>query len=190
RRVRRREGRLDRASSREGERWSKTIPPGALTAGKPREYLSGLTTHFAVVDEDGNAVSVTQTLGSGFGSGRMVPGTGLMLNNGINWMETDPACDTPNLISGGKRWSCCMAPVQIFRDGRLLLAIGTPGSYGILHTTVQMMLNVLEFGATVQEAIEAPRFRVFDGTTIALEDRFPAETVSGLEGYGHVMQRL
>lgn len=188
--ARRREVRLDRARPVEGERWSPHIPPGAITAGNPREYLSGLTTHFVAVDADGNAASVTQTLGAAFGCGRMIPGTGLTLNNGINWMETDPACDTPNLVAGGKRWSVPIAPVQIFRDGRLFLAIGTPGSYGILHTTLQMLLNVLEFGATVQEAIEAPRFRLFEGTTMEIEERVPETTRAALTALGHELRLL
>jgi gamma-glutamyltranspeptidase/glutathione hydrolase len=189
-RERRREVSLARARPSEGERWSAAIPAGAITAGSPREYLPGLTTHFVAVDSRGNAASVTQTLGSTFGCGRLVPGTGLMLNNGINWMETDPACDTPNRVAGGKRWSVPVAPVQVFRNGRLLLAIGTPGSYGILHTTVQMLLNVLDFGATIQEAIEAPRFRLYGGTTMEIEERVPADTRASLTALGHEIRHL
>ena len=179
-----------RANAVEGERWMKEIPEGAITAGNPREYLSGLTTHFAAVDPAGNVVSVSQTLGSAFGSSRMVKGTGVTLNNGINWMEIDPACDTPNRLEGGKRPAIPIAPLQLFRDGKFFLSIGTPGSYGLLQTTVQMLLNVLDFGANLQEAIEAPRFRCWAGTTIELEARIPVQVRDRLAAMGHDVQVL
>ncbi len=168
-----------------GERWQKEIPEGAITAGNPREFLPGMTTHFSVVDAEGNAVSCTQTLGAGFGSGRVVPGTGLALNNGINWMEIDPACDTPNLVEPGKQWSQPMAPMQVYRDGKFYLSVSTPGSYGILQTTLQMLLNIVEFGANIQEAIEAPRFRCWGGTTLTMENRITPQIRDTLAGFGH-----
>ncbi|MCS6862004.1 MAG: gamma-glutamyltransferase [Abditibacteriales bacterium] len=173
-----------------GERWVKDVPEGAIKAGNAREYLPKGTTHFCIVDAEGNAVSITQTLGGGFGCGRVVPGTGIALNNGINWMEIDPACDTPNLIAGGKRAAWCLSPMQVFRDGKLFLAIGTPGSYGILHTTLQMFLNIVEFGANVQEAIEAPRVRIYGGTNVEMEERIPADVRDALTQMGHTIHLL
>jgi gamma-glutamyltranspeptidase/glutathione hydrolase len=180
----------DRANAVAGERWMKEIPEGAITAGNPREYLSGLTTHFSAVDPAGNVASVSQTLGSAFGSARMVKGTGVTLNNGVNWVEIDPACDTPNRLEGGMRPSIPIAPLQLFRDRKFFLSIGTPGSYGLLQTTVQMLLNVLEFGANLQEAIEAPRFRCWAGTTIELEGRIPVQVRERLAAMGHDVQVL
>lgn len=181
---------LKKANVVAGERWVKDAPADAITAGKAREYFPKGTTHFCVVDGEGNAVSITQTLGGGFGCGRVVPGTGIALNNGINWMEIDPACNTPNLVAGGKRAAWCLAPMQVFRDGQLRLAIGTPGSYGILHTTLQMFLNVIEFGANVQEAIEAPRVRVYGGTNVEAEERIPADVRDALTQKGHTIHLL
>ena len=100
-------------------------------------------------------VSVTQTLGMVFGSGFAVPGTGLVLNNILKWMDRDPA--SPNVLRPGKKAGTMMSPTQVFSDGAFALSIGTPGSYGILQTQPQMLLNALEFGMNVQEAIEAPR---------------------------------
>jgi gamma-glutamyltranspeptidase/glutathione hydrolase len=180
----------EKANAVEGERWMKEIPKGAITAGNPREFLSGLTTHFVAVDPAGNVVSVSQTLGSAFGSARMVKGTGVTLNNGVNWVEIDPACDTPNRLKGGKRPSIPIAPLQLFRDGKFFLSIGTPGSYGLLQTTVQMLLNVLDFGANLQEAIEAPRFRCWAGATIEMEERIPPQVRNRLAAMGHDVQVL
>ena len=103
--------------------------------------------------------SVTQTLGVPFGSGFAVPGTGVVLNNILKWMDRDSA--SPNVVRPGRKAGTMMSPTQVFRDDTFVLSIGTPGSYGILQTTAQMLLNVLEFGMNVQEAIEAPRVRVY-----------------------------
>jgi gamma-glutamyltranspeptidase/glutathione hydrolase len=176
---------LHRAAPVEGERWNKTPPEGFLQPGQPELHTPGMTTHFAVIDAAGNAVSVTQTLGSGFGCGRVVEGTGIALNNGIHWFETDPDCPTPNLIAPRKRLEMPMAPTQVYRDGRFWFAVSTPGSYGILQTTTQMILNVVEFGASIQQAIEAPRFKTLVGTQLEVEERFPVDVCEGLEARGH-----
>ena len=159
----------DIASKSEGERWRGPRKDNNVSPGK----IDGLTTHLAAVDSQGNAASITQSLGDGFGSGVVVPETGITLNNFVFWTEIDPNCPTPNIVQPGKRWSCPMAPVQVFQDGRFWFSIATPGSYGILQTTVQMLLNVVEFDADVQLAIEAPRFRIYEGTRMEIEDRIP-----------------
>ncbi len=104
-----------------------------------------------------------------------MPETGVALNNLLFWTEIDPNCPTPNLIQPGKRWSCPMAPVHVFRtSGEFWFSIATPGSYGILQTTVQMLLNVVHFDADPQLAIEAPRFRLYEDTRMEIEDRVSA----------------
>ena len=85
------------------------------------------------------------------------------------------------ITSGGTM----MSPTQVFRDGAFALSIGTPGSYGILQTTPQMVLNVLEHGMNVQEAIDAPRVRVYRDRLVDAESRVPAETRAALAGRGH-----
>jgi gamma-glutamyltranspeptidase/glutathione hydrolase len=133
-------------------------------------------------------VTVTQTLGSPFGSGVMVPGTGMLLNNLLMWADVEPG--SPAVLSGGAPMQTRMAPTQVFRDGAFLLSIGTPGSYGILQTTPQMLLNVVEFDMTVQEAIEAPRVRAYRDRLVDVEGRIPAAVREGLAARGHQVNVL
>jgi gamma-glutamyltranspeptidase/glutathione hydrolase len=191
-----------RAGVSGGERWSRERLPGEIPPGRPGDFVvgpggapgSGLaddrpdfakehTTHFAVADANGTVVTVTQTLGSPFGSGVMVPGTGLLLNNLLMWADLEPG--SAAVLRGGAPMQTRMAPTQVFRDGGFLLSIGTPGSYGILQTTPQMLLNVVEFGMTVQEAIEAPRVRAYRERLVDAEGRIPAATREGLGARGH-----
>jgi gamma-glutamyltranspeptidase/glutathione hydrolase len=83
-----------------------------------------------------------------------------------------------------------MSPTQVFRDGAFAASIGTPGSYGILQTQPQMLLNLLEFGYGIQEAIEAPRVRVYRDRLVDAESRIPAETREGLAGRGHQVNAI
>jgi gamma-glutamyltranspeptidase/glutathione hydrolase len=175
-----------RASPSEGERWRSAAAPQSIRPGN----VDGLTTHLSAVDEEGNVASITQSLGHGFGSGVFVPGTGVALNSFAHWCEIDPACPTPNLIAPGKRWAACMAPVHAFyNEGRQFwFSIATPGSYGILHTTVQMLLSIIDFGADCQAAIEAPRFRLYENTRMQIETRIPAAVMSELSRRGHQLE--
>ena len=100
-------------------------------------------------------------------------------------MDITSGSDSNLLVAPGKRPGSNMAPIQIFKDGKFILSIGTPGSYGIPQTTTQMILNYLEFGMSVQEALEAPRFRVLGGRRIGMEDRIPIEARQGLLARGH-----
>jgi gamma-glutamyltranspeptidase/glutathione hydrolase len=193
-----------RAGVSGGERWSTERLPGEIRPGQPEmvgaaapagsgaradgaddrpDFAREHTTHFAVADGAGTVVTVTQTLGSPFGSGVMVPGTGMLLNNLLMWADLDPA--SPGTLRGGAPMHTRMAPTQVFRDGGFLLSIGTPGSYGILQTTPQMLLNVVAFGMTVQEAIEAPRVRCYRDRLVDVEGRIPPEVRDGLAARGH-----
>ncbi len=180
----------NRAAIVMGERYTRTPPAGALAPGRVEDFSSGMTTHFAVADRDGNVVSVTQTLGGGFGSAVAMGDTGVFLNNMAWWFETDPASGSPNVIGPWKRVDFCVAPVQVLRGGQFYLSLSTPGSWGILQTTPQMLMNVLDFGMTVQEAIEAPRFRYWEGTRVEMEERFPPQVRQALERLGHNVQVL
>ena len=129
-------------------------------------------------------------LGSGFGSGVVIPGTGIALNNFANWSEIDPRCPNPNLIAPGQRPSCCMAPLQVFKGDRFWFSVGTPGSWGIPQTTAQMILNIVEFGANPQLAIEAPRIRLQEGTRVLMEDRIDEGVREELASRGHVLELI
>ena len=172
-----------RAGVSGGERWSSERLAGEILPGHPADFAKEHTTHFAVADGHGTVVTVTQTLGSVFGSGVMVPGTGMLLNNLLMWADLEPG--SPAALRGGAPMQTRMAPTQVFRDGTFLLSIGTPGSYGILQTTPQMLLNVVEFGMAVQEAIEAPRVRAYRDRLVDVEGRVPVAVREGLQARGH-----
>ena len=162
----------------EGERHSRQQLTGQISEGHPAQFVHEQTTHFACADAEGTVVSVTQTLGEPFGSGFAVPGTGLVLNNILKWIGPRPRL--PERRCGpGKKAGTMMSPTQVFRDGAFALSIGTPGSYGILQTQPQMLLNALEFGLNVQEAIEAPRIRVYRDRLLDAESRIPEDDPRG-----------
>jgi gamma-glutamyltranspeptidase / glutathione hydrolase len=177
-----------RAAVSEGERHSADKLPGQIGEGHPAQFAHEHTTHFACADGTGMVVSVTQTLGVPFGSGFAVPGTGLVLNNILKWMDRDPA--SPNALRPGRKAGTMMSPTQVFKDGAFLLSIGTPGSYGILQTTPQMLLNVLEFGMNVQEAIEAPRIRIYRDRLVDAESRIDSATCAALTERGHEVNAI
>lgn len=175
-----------RAARSEGERF---VPgqDGVVRAGSPR--ASEHTTHFEVADRWGNLVSVTQSNGAPFGTGFVAGDTGIVVNNFLYWNDLDAAC--PNYLRGGQQGcDMPMSPCIVTRDGQLVLGVGTPGSYGILQTTLQMLLNALDFGMHMQAAIEAPRVRAFDGTRVDVEGRLSAAVVAELVARGHDVRVL
>jgi gamma-glutamyltranspeptidase/glutathione hydrolase len=131
---------------------------------------------------------VTQSLGDGFGSGVMAGDTGVTLNNFAYWFDRDPR--SPNAIAPGKKIEMCMAPAAIFHGDRLFAVIGTPGSFGILQTTAQMISNLLDHGFSIQAAIEAPRFRTTDRLTVLAETRLPPATQADLSRRGHLLEPI
>jgi len=177
-----------RAGVSEGEHFDAARLPGQIREGHPAEFMHEQTTHFACADAEGTVVSVTQTLGVPFGSGFAIPGTGLVLNNILKWMDRDPA--SPNVLRPGKKAGTMMSPTQVFRDGVFAASVGTPGSYGILQTQPQMLLNLLEFGMNIQEAIEAPRIRAYRDRLVDVEGRIPEETRQALGRRGHQTNAL
>lgn len=146
------------------------------------------TTSMSVADRDGNMVCLTQSLGAAYGSGVMIPGTGVVLNNFLNWTDLDPA--SPNALQPGQRMAMCLAPSISTIDGRAVLALGTPGSYGILQTQVQAMVGHVDFGLDLQAAIDMPRARLWDGAKVYLERRVPHHVCAALSGRGHEISLL
>ena len=174
----------------EGERPAAETIADILRPGIAPAYRDGLTTYLSTADREGNIVSLTQTLGTGFGSGLIMGDTGIFLNNMCWWFEIDAASDHPNVIAPGKRVDFCVSPMQVFHNGAFTLSIGTPGSYGILQTTAQMLAHMLDFGATIQEALELPRFRYFEDRRVEMEDRFPAAVRQELAALGHQIESI
>jgi gamma-glutamyltranspeptidase/glutathione hydrolase len=177
-----------RAGASEGERFDRATLANQILPGHPADFSREHTTHFACADASGLVVTVTQTLGAPFGSGFVANGTGVVLNNLLKWMDLDP--ESPNRLNPGRKAGTMMSPTQIFRDGRFAMSIGTPGSYGILQTTPQMILNALVFDMNVQEAIEAPRVRVYRDRLVDAESRIDPGVRAELARRGHEVQAL
>ena len=171
-----------------GDTFRREEQAGEVAPGDPRVWMNECTTHFDTIDAEGNAVACTQSLGSGFGSAMVVPGTGVALNNFMRWF--DAVEGSPNAIGPSKKNEMCVSPVQIWDDGGLRLLIGTPGSYGILQTTPQMIMNVLDHNLNVQAAIEAPRLTAVRGRSVNVETRFAPEVLAELERRGHELRSL
>jgi len=144
------------------------------------------TTSFSVADREGNLVCVTQSLGSPFGSGVVVPGTGLCLNNFLYWSDLNPA--SPNRARPGDALPVCMAPSLSLSGTSPVLALGTPGSYGILQTQVQAMVQYVDYGLGLQDAVEAPRARLWDGRTVQPEARVDKAVLEALSQRGHKIE--
>jgi gamma-glutamyltranspeptidase/glutathione hydrolase len=166
-----------------GPRYAPTMQANVVKPGDIGMRES--TTHFNVVDAEGNAVSATQSLG-GFGSGVVVPETGILMNDFNYWFDLDEG--SPNVIAPHKKVEMCLSPGMIWRDGKPFALMGTPGSHGIMETTPQFMSNVMDFGMSIQAAIEAPRVRPLEGNRVIAEKRIPAEVLEGMRARGHVVE--
>ena len=125
----------------------------------------------------------TQSIGSPFGSGVIVTGTGLTLNNFLYWSDVQPG--SPNRSRPGDPLPMCMSPSISTRNGKPVLALGTPGSYGIMQTQVQAMVQYVDFGHRLQDAIEQPRARLTDGRAVEIETRVSPQVLSALRYRGH-----
>ncbi|MDO6966237.1 gamma-glutamyltransferase [Rhizobium alvei] len=126
---------------------------------------SAETTHYSIVDAEGNAVSVTYTLNGAFGTGIVAPGTGILLNNEMDDFTAKPGTANlyglvqgeANSVEPGKTPLSSMSPTIVTRDGKLFMVIGSPGGARIITITLEAILNVVDHGMNIQEAIDAPR---------------------------------
>lgn len=145
---------------------AKATSSETIKAGVFPGYESEQTTHYSIVDQDGNAVSLTTTINGSYGSLVWVDGAGFLLNNEMDDFSVKPG--TPNMygllggkansVEPGKRMLSAMTPTIIEKDGKLKMVVGTPGGSTIITSVFQTILNVLEFGMTAQESVSAPRF--------------------------------
>ena len=142
------------------------VPSNKIYAGNPLKYFeSKETTHYSVYDDEGNAVSVTTTLNSSFGSKVVVEGAGFLLNNEMNDFVEKPGVPNQfgllgsdaNSIEPGKRMLSSMTPTIVLKDDKPFIIIGSPGGSTIITTVLQVILNCTEFNMNIQEAINAPR---------------------------------
>jgi len=144
---------------------ARAMPSTKVSHGNPWMFEDEETTHFSVVDERGNAVSNTYTLNGSFGSMVVVDGAGFLLNNEMDDFSIKPGYPNiyglvggeANAIAPGKRMLSSMTPTIITKGGKLFMVIGSPGGSTIITTVLQVILNVIDHGMNIQQAIDAPR---------------------------------
>lgn len=164
------------------------VEPG-FTGSMASEPASGDgdTVFMMAIDQWGNAVTWVQSLFASFGSKLVDPATGIVLQNRGAGFTLEAG--HPDQIAPGKRPFHTLTPVQVTdAKGKLEMTIGTPGGHGQTQTLTQVLDNIYLFGMTPQEAIEAPRFQSFNGRSLAIEDRIPADVQQGLEARGHKLR--
>lgn len=179
-----------------------TIDPDKATPSS--EVGSGVTyreshqtTHFSVVDQNGMAVANTYTLNGGFGAKVVVPGTGVIMNNEMDDFSAQPG--TPNMyglvqgeqnsIAPGKRMLSSMTPTIITKDGELRAIVGSPGGPTISTTVAQIIMHVLDYGATIDDAVRAPRLHhQWLPDTVLHEARVDPEVLKYLQERGHALR--
>ncbi|HTS49282.1 MAG TPA: gamma-glutamyltransferase [Bryobacteraceae bacterium] len=170
---------------------SSEIRPGNLNA-----YESTQTTHFNIVDSEGNAVAVTYTLNGGFGSGVTAPGLGFLLNNEMDDFAAKPGSENmfhliqgeQNAIQPGKRPLSSMTPTILLRDGKFFMAVGAPGGGRIINGVLEVILNVVDFHMNVQDAVDWPRFHhQWMPDELYLERGISPDTAALLRAMGHTL---
>ncbi len=176
---------------------NRATPSSEIRPGKLAGYESSETTHFSIVDKDGNAVAMTYTLNGGYGSHVTVPGTGILLNNEMDDFSAKPGVPNmfkliqgeANAIQPGKRPLSSMTPTILVRDGKPVLVVGGPGGSKIISSVLQVILNVVDFGMNAQDAVDAPRFHhQWQPDVLAIEKGFSPDTVKILESLGHKVE--
>jgi len=153
-------------------------------APRPLQKESAHTTHLTVSDKEGNVVSYTFTIESWGGSGIVVPGYGFLLNNEMT--DFDFTGPRPNVPEAGKRPRSSMAPTIVLKDGKPAFSIGSPGGATIITTVLQTIVNHIDFGMPMSDAINAPRLSERNGATTSVEPGFAGSAQArALEAFGH-----
>lgn len=179
--------------------WDKATDSKNIQGGALPGYESLETTHFSVVDKEGNAVSVTTTLNGGYGSRVVVKGGGFFMNNEMDDFSIKAGApnmygligNKANAIAPGKRMLSSMTPTIIEKDRKLLMVVGTPGGSTIITSVYQTILNVLEHGMTMQQAVNALKFHhqwLPDKTTFEA-NAFSAEAIKKLQDKGYILEQ-
>src|SRR5262249_34857702 len=145
------------------------------------------TTHFVIADSRGNVVTSTQTLGMLFGSQVLVPGTGIWLNNSMQYCTCEPKGNPMDAVPG-RRKLAGFCPMLVVRDGKPWVAIGSPGGHTIVQTVPQMVMNLIDFHMDVQQAIAAPRLSFVEPDIIAVDPGVPESVHKELTKLGHNVQ--
>lgn len=173
------------------EQYAAAHPPAMV----PHE--SNHTTHYSVMDADGNAVSVTTTINDWFGSRVTADGLGFLLNDEMDDFSSKPGVPNgdgllqseTNAIGPGKRPLSSMTPTIVVHDGKTLMVLGSPGSSKIITTVANVLMGVVDYGMNIQEAVNAPRFHnQWMPDVLSLEQWFSPDTVSVLQRMGYTTE--
>jgi gamma-glutamyltranspeptidase/glutathione hydrolase len=171
---------------------SETIRPGRLSG-----YESSETTHISIVDKDGNAVALTYTLNGGYGSGVTIPGTGILMNNEMDDFSAKPGASNvyglvqgeANSVAPGKRPLSAMTPTIVLRDGKPEMVVGAPGGSRIITAILQTVVNHIDFGMNVRDAIDFPRIHhQWKPDYIQMDAGFSPDTIRLLRSMGHTVR--
>ena len=176
----------------------RATPSADIAPGPVPGFESSQTTHYSIVDPDGNAVAVTYTLNAGYGCGATAQSLGFLLNNEMGDFSPGPGVPNSaglltseaNAIQPRKRPLSSMTPTMVTRDGKLALVAGSPGGPTIINTVLLVLLSVLDFGMNVQRAVDSPRFHhQWMPDDLRLEEGgFSPDTVDLLRARGHTIR--
>ncbi len=182
------------AASLRAEIGEKAASPAEIRAGKPADFEGRNTTHFSIIDRDGNAVSNTYTLNFSYGVGLVADGTGVLLNNELDDFTSKPGTANAfglvgynaNLPAPGKRPLSSMTPTIVLKDGKPFLITGSPGGSRIISAVLQVIVNVIDFHMPIGEAVSAPRLhQQWQPEEVNVEPGFAPDVLEALAKRGH-----
>ena len=175
--------------------FNKATLSSNVTHGKVQVVESNETTHYSIIDQFGNSVSVTTTLNGGYGSKLYCSDLGFFLNNEMDDFSSKPGVPNmfgligaeANSIAPEKRMLSSMTPTIVEKDGKLLMSVGTPGGSTIITSVMQTILNVHEYNMTMQQAVNAPRFhhQWLPDVVLFEPNSFPKEVIQQLQSLGY-----
>lgn len=184
--------------------WADSIPrtwatpSDVIEAGSPGVKESEDTTHFSVVDAGGNGVATTTTINGAYGSGFTIKGAGFLMNNEMDDFSSKPGHPNSyglvqgeaNSVAAGKRPLSAMAPTVVKKNGKLFMVLGSPGGPTIINTVLQVILNVIDFGLNIQQAVDAPRVhhQWKPDRILAERDALVREVEESLRARGHKIE--
>lgn len=175
---------------------NKATPASTIKANNPLPYESDQTTHFSIVDKDGNAIANTYTLNFSYGTGLVADGTGILLNNEMDDFSAKPGVPNgygliggdANAVEANKRPLSSMSPTLVFKDNKPYIVTGSPGGSRIITTVTQIISNVIDHDMNIAEATHAPRIHdQWLPDEIRVEKALNIDTVKKLESMGHTI---
>jgi gamma-glutamyltranspeptidase / glutathione hydrolase len=184
------------AASLRAQIGERSTPSAEIRVGRPADFEGRNTTHFSVIDHEGNAVSNTYTLNFSYGVGLVAEGTGVLLNNELDDFTAKPGTANAygllgynaNLPGPGKRPLSSMTPTIVLEDGKPFLITGSPGGSRIINTVLQVIVNVIDFHMPVGQAVSAPRVhQQWQPDEVSVEPGFAPEVLDALTKRGHTI---